>query len=130
MNPKITNSSLYCLTNLTRLNLCGNKQDGLTNESVKKLVNLRELDLSQQYSQSRPQSTVTDDGISQLTNLTVLNLDRTFTITDQGVSLLTNLTELIVTYNKSISDESMWQFRSRFFFFDRVLFLLTTFYTS
>jgi Leucine-rich repeat (LRR) protein len=70
----------------------------LTDEEIKKLVNLRELNL---WNNEK----ITDLGIKNLVNLRKLDLAWNEKITDKGIKNLVNLKVLFLYENKKITDE-------------------------
>ena len=113
--PKMKDEHLFLLSNLTELDLneqlitdqiinpFGMKRmlkttrtKGITDYGIRNLTNLTILSLSRN-------DNITDKGISNLTNLTSLNLSNNVMITDHGISNLTNLVYLDITTCRTVS---------------------------
>ena len=92
----ITYNSLKELPNLTSLNLSGN--DIIMDNDIKQLTNLTSLVLESN-------EIITDNGIKGLTNLTFLNLDNNGSITNDGIKGLINLTTIILYFNEIITND-------------------------
>lgn len=78
--------------------------DTITNEGLSRLTNLTSLILG-------GNSIITNDGLSGLTKLTSLSLGYNKTITNEGISKLTNLKSLNLKQNKKITDEGLSNLR-------------------
>lgn len=90
----VTNESLSGLTNLTHINLCGNKT--ITDIGLQGLTNLTDLNLSFN-------EIITDNSIVLLTKLIKLDLDFNNKITDSGLNKLTNIVYLRLRSNYLIT---------------------------
>jgi hypothetical protein len=90
-HASITNDSIRLLTNLTALEMHGNRH--ITDESFTCLSNLTRLVRYQCAG-------LTDVGLQPLTNLAELQLDEDL-ISDAGLSLLTNLMQLSISQKSS-----------------------------
>lgn len=95
----ITDHSLKQLTNLTYLDVTL-RLIQITDDSIKKLLQLRSLNIENNYF-------ITDDTLTVLTNLTSLNIRRNYSFTNRGVSVLTNLTTLNLNDEGLITDVAL-----------------------
>ena len=82
---------------IIRLSLCDNT---ITDEDIKKLINLQELNLCNN-------NIISDEGIKNLINLQELNLHNNNTISDESIKNLINLRNLYLHKNNTITDEGI-----------------------
>lgn len=94
----VTNREIKKLTNLKELDLMYNSVIG--DDGIKNLTNLRSLSIMENYR-------ITDDGIKNLTNLRELNLDFFSKITDKVLKSLTHLQKLSLSGNNMITDNGI-----------------------
>ena len=92
---KFNNIGIKKLTNLRKLDLTNN--NSILDDGIKKLINLTDLDLS--YNKS-----ISNSGIEKLTNLTNLGLNYTLGISNTGITNLTNLNTLSLHGNNITID--------------------------
>ena len=118
-NPvaKLSLVNKYFNHQVRRIRITSNKNyPNIKDEHLSQLPNLVELDLGEYYGfaagQSKKQYSnnrkdITDNGLSNLTNLTKLNLSYNNTITDKGLYNLSNLTSLCLHGNTKVTNKSL-----------------------
>ncbi|AYV80736.1 MAG: hypothetical protein Harvfovirus5_40 [Harvfovirus sp.] len=97
----VTDSILAQLTKLTKLDIYD--ETPITNHGLSKLINLKQLDLTDIQSDK-----ITDEGICPLTNLTALFIHGTRYISDDIFKHLQKLLELSITGDTIITDRGIY----------------------